>query len=223
MKEQILSQLANKIKNFKIIWVIAISIIATVLISGGIYIWQNSKIKIFEYNSRQRIISLQSQLTQSQNEYVNLTGQKLKCTESLIDNISYNLINDYCNINECLFNLNNSDYPLGISTATGYYSSIEKSDLEGTKKCDNFTITEGSKELVRAMVNLVNGGNTLHSLNNLGQPVVNLGLELINESEKQNIINSSVKNQIKLIVLNVTPKYAGVTACHPEIIVLRKK
>lgn len=218
MEKQTTSQSIKQAQSLKTAWVIVICAIVTALtVGGGIYFWQNSKLKTSEQKLQKRIVLLQNKLTQIQNE--NNTSR----TKTPVNNAIYNLINNLCTINECLFNRDNSNYPLGIAIIKGYYSPVERSAWGETKKCDSFTITGGSEELIRAMVNLVDIGNTVHSKNELNQPVINLGLGLISQSEKQSILNSTINNQIELIVLNESPLGMGVPACFQDVIVLRKK
>jgi len=139
------------------------------------------------------------------------------------NSVGYELINNYCTTDECLFNIGNSNYPLGSAVIKGYYSPVERSAWGETKKCDSFTITEGSEELIRAMVDLVDGGNTVHSKNELNQPVINLGIGLLSQTEKQSILNSTENNQVELIVLSDSPRGSGVPVCYQDVIVLRKK
>ncbi len=218
MEKQTTSQSIKQAQSLKTAWAIVVCAIVTALtVGGGIYFWQNSKLKTSEQKLQKRIVLLQNKLTQIQNE------NNISKTKTPVNNTTYNLINNLCTINECLFNRDNSNYPLGIAIIKGYYSPVERSAWGETKKCDSFTITGGSKELIRAMVNLVDIGNTVHSKNELNQPVINLGLGLISQSEKQSILDSTVNNQIELIVLSESPLGMGVPACFQDVIVLRKK
>ena len=224
MEEQTTSQPIKQFQSSKIIWVTVICAVVTALIAGGgIYLWQNSKLKTSEQKSQEQIILLQNQLAQIRSENNIFKNQKAKSSETSVNNITYDLINNHCTINECLFNRNNSNHPLGTAIIKGYYSPVERSAWGETKKCESFTITGGSEELIRAMVNLVDIGNTVHSKNELNQPVINLGLGLISQSEKQSILDSTVNNQIELIVLNDSPRGMEVPTCFQDVIVLRKK
>ena len=171
----------------------------------------------------QNFISELSSENRLKAQYDTLKIQQSGNDSTSASSMAYNLINGRCTTIECLFNIGNSNYPLGTAVIKGYYSPVERSAWEETMICDSFTITEGSKELIRAMIDLVDQGNAVHSKNQLNQPVINLGLELVSQSEKQSIFNSSVNNQIELIVLNDSPTDTGVPACYQDVMVLRKK
>lgn len=222
MEQEIQPQQVSQ--NKKLPLVVAISVLLTALIAGaGVYFWQKSKLGASEQGFRQQTTSLENQLSELQSEYNTLKNQKSGSTNTSVGSILYDLISGRCTTDECLFNIGNSNYPLGTAVIKGYYSPVERSAWEETKKCDAFTITAGSKELIRAMVDLVDQGNTVHSKNQMNQPVINLGFELISQSEKQSIFNSSVNNQIELVVLSDSPRESGVPVCYQDVIVLRKK
>ncbi len=222
MEEQITSQQPNQKQGFKSILIVIIAVALTALIVGAsVYFLQNSKLNLSEQESRQENTELQKQLTQLQSEYETL---KVSMSEAKNTNSAgYELINNYCSTDECLFNIGNSNYPLGSTVIKGYYSPVERSAWDETKKCDSFTITDGPVELTRAMIDLVDGGNTVHSKNKLNQPVINLGLDLLSQAEKQSILNSTENNQVELIVLSDSPRESGVPVCYQDVIVLRKK
>lgn len=211
MEQEIQSQ-QIRLKN-KLPLVVAVSILLTTLIVGaGAYFWQKSTLG-----------KIENQILQLKNEYNVLKNQKTENINVPANSVSYNLINSVCTTEECLFNIGNSNHPLGTAIIKGYYLSVERSAWGETKTCDSFTITGGSKELIRAMVDLVDQGNNVHSKNQLNQPVINLGLELIGQSERQVIFNSSLNNQIELIVLNDSPVARGASTCFQDVIVLRIK
>ncbi|HBR81031.1 MAG: hypothetical protein UX09_C0019G0006 [Candidatus Uhrbacteria bacterium GW2011_GWE2_45_35] len=189
-----------------------ILIIFILLVAGGVCLWQAANFKASEKNLQNQISSIEGQLSQIQGENSALVEQT---------NESFELINNYCSSVECLFNVNNSKYPLGLAVIEGYYSPVERTAWEETKECDSFTVTGGSEELIRVMVELVDGGNTVHSKNELGQPIINLGLDLISDSEFEAIKNSDLDNPIELTVLLTTPPDIGVEVCYRDVIVLR--
>ena len=198
------------IKNWKIV---IVGVVTAIIVGGGVCAWQYYNIQDFKSSSQQEINSLEVQLSQLQTEI----------PETPVYRTSYELMTEGCTQDECLFNINNSDYPLGTATIKGYYSPLEKTAWGETKTCDSFTITDGSEELIRAMVNLVDIGNSVHSKNELNQPVINLGFGTVGEPDKQAIFNSTSENQIELLVLNETPRGTEVPACWQDVWVLGVK
>jgi len=196
-------------------------IIMTIVMTGGIYYWQNLRVNLSLRRYQQENNELQKELTQLQGRYETLGSNKSNTNGA--NSVVYNLVNNRCFIDECLFNVSNSNYPLGSAVIKGYYSPVERSAWDETKKCDSFTITGGSDNLIRAMVDLVDSGNTIHSKNDLNQPVINLGLDLLSQREKQGIFKSNNDNQIELIVFNDSPRGVGVPVCYRDVVVLREK
>lgn len=197
MRQEVQDQSAGQNNNRP--FTVAVSILlASLVVAIGIYFWQKS-------SPVANGLNLQQQIT--------LDG-------------SYKLIGDKCTIDECLFNTSKNTfpyYPVGLAVIKGYYTAVEISAWEETRTCDSFTITSGSTELMQAMVDMVDEGSTVHSKNQLNQPVINLGLAILSPSEKQSILTSSINNQIELIVLRETPKEVGLPVCYPDVIVLRNK
>tara|TARA_Y100000310_G_C20548992_1_gene747079 strand:- start:232 stop:918 length:687 start_codon:yes stop_codon:yes gene_type:complete len=206
------------------IWKFVIVAIATAVVVGsGIYAWQYYNLQNVKSALQQQIGSLQSQFSQLQNEYDNIKSQQTETPAIPAYRTSYELTTERCTQDDCLFNKNNSDYPLGISTIKGYYSPLERTAWGETKTCDSFTITDGSEELIRAMVHLVDIGNSVHTKNELNQPVINLGFGVVGESDKQTILDSTQENQIELLVLSDSPIEAGVPVCWQDVWVLGVK
>lgn len=67
MEEQTNSQPARRDKNFKSIWAIVISVtVIALLVGGGVYLWQQSNLKLTEEKLQQQITQLQDQINQLQ-------------------------------------------------------------------------------------------------------------------------------------------------------------
>jgi|GEM_PF-2387764 len=190
-------------------------IIASLVSGGGVWWYMRGQVDLVSVMLSQRTSELESQLYQLRNEYDNIKNQQ--------NTTSYELISKECILDECLFNKNNSDYPLGAATIKGYYSPTERTAWGETKTCSSFTITGGSEELIRAMVHLVDVGNSVHTKNELNQPVINLGFSTVSESEKQAIFDSTSENQIEILVLSYSPLDRGVPVCHEDVWVLGVK
>ena len=72
------------------------------------------------------------------------------------------------------------DYPVGLATIQGYYTSIERLGFGDNKQiCDSFVITGGSDELIRSVLSLVNSGNGVYLKNERNQPVVSLDMNVL--------------------------------------------
>lgn len=134
---------------------------------------------------------------------------------------SYELINAQCTLDECLVNIGDSSYPLGTATISGYFTPVEREAFGEIKTCDSFTVTGGSDELIRAAVALVDSGNTVHSKNEFNQPVINLDLGLLSQTEKRKILQSAEIQLVELLVLRQSEGDRGVPVCYPYAQVLR--
>jgi len=173
--------------------------------------------------SQEQINNLNAQVQDLKKQNSELVKEKNDSEKTASNSTYYNLIDNNCDINGCLFNTKGSNYPGGIAVVKGYYSPVKRSAFEDTKTCDSFTITSGSQELIRAMVDLVDQGNGVHSKNQLNQPVINLGFGLINETEKKAILDSTTEKQIELLVFSGIPHGGGALLCTPDVTVLKNK
>lgn len=209
----------KQINSNKTVLAIVVSVIITILIvGGGIYVLQSSIVKETRQELEQRLSKVNDQLIETQNQFKKQIEIEEETKETL-----YELTDEYCSLDECLFNINQSVYPLGIATIKGYFSPVERTAWEETKTCDSFTVTGGSEEFTRAMIGLVDMGNTVHSKNELNQPVINLGWDMLNDAEKEIIKNSTVENQKELIVFKKSPGASGAPICYTDVTVLRVK
>lgn len=218
----------KKMQLSQIIWdnksmSIFVACVLALVVGYGVYFLANSNSGTNNDNVQEITEVSSDELLQMKSENDELKKQLSEKTTDSVSRDLYELVGGRCSTSECLFNMGNSNNPLGTAVIKGYYSPVERSAWEETKICDSFTITGGSKELIRTMVAMVDGGNTLHSKNTLNQPVINLGFNLVSQVEKQSILTSSVNNQIELIVLSDSPVGAGVPVCYPDVTVLRKK
>ncbi len=208
-------------KNKTWLWIIIVILVAG-LVGAGVYYWQNMKAKKMASMSEEKVRNeMQTKITEAENKTTDL-GNKLTEQQKNIETAinKFTLINDRCTAEECLFN-SNSNYPLGTAVIKGYYSSVERTAWDVTKKCDGFTITGGSQEIIRAMTDLVDKGNTVHSKNALNQPVINQGLSSISQQEKQIILNSTIKKPIDLLIFVDSPVEVGVPVCFEDATVLK--
>jgi cell division protein FtsL len=222
MEEPIMPQQSNQ--SSKVMLLVIITIIIAASVTGiSMYLWQNSKINVYQQKHQQENTQLQNQVSQLQSEKEILENQKSETNN--ISSSTYRLVNNDCSVDTCLFDIASNNYPIGTTAITGYYTSVERNawEKDETQTCDSFTITQGPEELIRRIVNLVDNGNTINSKNELNQPIINLGFELLSPTEKQEILNSTNNNQIELLVLTESPVEYGVSTCHHDTTVLRKK
>ncbi|MCG2698295.1 hypothetical protein L6307_04390 [Candidatus Parcubacteria bacterium] len=223
--EQQNEQPTEPVQSSKNIWVTIVVVIVTALIvGGGVYTWQRSNLKTTEQDLQQKIFSLQNQISQLQQQ--NNLVQKQQTQEvqktPVPQNLQgYELINGRCHKEECLFNRNNSNYPVGLAVIKGYYTKYLDKAWGEEKYCDSIIITDGTKELVDFFIRLVDGGNTVHDKNDLNQPIVNLNIGVLDNLEKQKFLNSTIDNPVELIVVNPGPLNGGVGACYSSIEILK--
>lgn len=184
-------------------------LLSVIVASLGTYFWQRSVLKEKE------------QSFQQQNNMLRDLYYQLRDENTHLENQGYYLVNSKCTSKECLFKIGDSNYLLGTAVVRGYYSPVERNAWGEAKICDGFTITDGSKEMIRAMVKLVDSGNTVHSKNYLNEPVINLELESLSQSEKNAIFKSSSENQIELLVFEDSPRQSGVGVCYRDVIVIK--
>ena len=137
---------------------------------------------------------------------VNLVKEKYQKKITQLENSlkkSYKLNHNGCSETECLFYNEINDEYLGNTSFWGYYTPTTKKRIfsEENVKCDSFTITVGGyNDTVARFVRMVDGGNTVNSLNENNDPVVNISLENLSQSDKQKILNSTPDSEV---VINV--------------------
>lgn len=204
-----------------IIIVIVTAVISGVIVGSAVYSWQQKINEEVKYSLDEKIkgltISLNQSLESQSGMQENLEAVKAGASDK------FDIKTEKCYQKGCLFNQENSNYPLGVSTIKGYYTQVERTAWDETLVCDDFVVTNGPEELISNLVELVEIGNKVHSLNEEGQPVINLDFQSLTEDEQEKISDSTKDKQVELIVFSPSPPNAGVSACHPEVEVLRVK
>ncbi len=138
------------------------------------------------------------------------------------ETFKYELVSDYCRHGQCLFAGAGGNVLIGIAILKGYFARVERSAWGETQICDSFVITSGSKALIDFYLSLIDGGNTVNSKNELNQPIINLDLSGLSDSEKQKLLESTAKDPIPLVVLSFKPAKEGeVGACYSFIEILK--
>lgn len=214
--EQPNEQPIESVQSSKNIWVIAVTVIITALIiGGGVYAWQRSTLINTKQILEQQISMLQNQINQLEQ------GQQQNDTPNQRTPEGYKLINDNCTREECLFSIYTSK-PLGMATIRGYYTKIDKIDWdEKPITCESFVITTGSQPIIKTYLDLVDKGNGLPSKNELGQPIVNIGLNELNDIEKNKILLSNKDETVELEILEHSTKTGGAPACFSSFSIIK--
>lgn len=128
------------------------------------------------------------------------------------NNNRYNLI-DSCSKKGCVFT--GPEAVEGFGYFKGYYKTRKTLDYWGDVPvtCDTFVVTEGNTELVKDLKSWVDKGNSINTINEKNQLVVNISFEGLNKAEESAIKNATEKNPVQLGVIRVTPVGRGVPAC----------
>jgi hypothetical protein len=133
---------------------------------------------------------------------------------------NFSLILGECAREECLFR-EDINYPVGIATISGYYTQIERNGFDGSKKCDSFVIVDGSKEIIRSILSLIDEGNGVYLKNDLNQPVISLDLNVLEDSEKRALIGSTPDKLVDLLILAHQPEPRSAPTCGTRFEILK--
>ncbi|KUK79065.1 MAG: hypothetical protein XD95_0636 [Microgenomates bacterium 39_7] len=215
----------NQISNTKSVkWIMISAILITALIAGAaVYFWQSSIQSLAQQEIEEEKAELQSKLDRSL-AINKMQESKLPSRDESNHDDNYSIdisLNDPCTVYDCLFYDERGGYYVGSAVITGYYVQKEKSAWGETVTCDCFTITEGSEKLIQSIIDRVNSGNALHSLNDLNQPVINIMFDSLSQFDREKLLNSSENNQLEISILIETPPHIGAPACFSNTNVLR--
>lgn len=123
-------------------------------------------------------------------------------------------INNSCDKNSCLFEDKSNDAVIGFATVEGYYQSYDKKDWgEVDVKCDAIVVTKGNTALIDNLLKWVKQGNTINSINDKGELILNINLGSISENYQRQIKSSTISNPIKLDVIRILPQGRGALSC----------
>ncbi len=205
----------EKAGTVKLVIIIVSSVLVTALVVAiGFYLWQQQELKVSEQGLQKTIESLQAQNGQNSSE---LQDEIVE-----LRNIwKYRMVSSDCSQEECLFDIDNGIYPLGIAAVKGYYLPLERTGWGGDKTCDSFVVTGGSEVFASAFVSLVDSGNTVQSKNELNQPIINLALDTVDSADREKVLNSTENAQIKLVALNSSPQQRAAPVCFSFIDILK--
>lgn len=139
--------------------------------------------------------------------------------------VAYERISGDCSTEECLFKTEyagEGNYPVGIATIIGYYTQVERFSFGDTKEtCDSLVIVSGSRGIIESVLALVDSGNSVYSKNESNQPVINLDLNVLDEVETRQILNSTIDGPVELIVLAGVPGHRGAPICFTRFEILK--
>lgn len=138
--------------------------------------------------------------------------------------MGYDLIG-VCTREECLLRMEKlPEYPVGLATLRGFYTQVEQKWFDGKMYlCDSFVVVEGSPELVRAYLSLVEEGNTVYSKDKQGRLVFSLNMDGLTEEEKSRILSSTQESTVELLVLARPATFMGAPPCYSHLDILRVK
>lgn len=116
------------------------------------------------------------------------------------------------------------EYPVGLATLRGFYTQVEQKWFDDKMYlCDSFVVVEGSSELVRAYLSLVEEGNTVYSKDAQGRLLFSLNMDGLNEEERLRILSSTPQNPVELLVLARPATFTGAPPCYSHLDILKVK
>ena len=90
-----------------------------------------------------------------------------------------------------------------------------------TKLCDSFVIVDGSQELIRSYLSLIEAGNGINSKNGLNQPIISLDLNKVDAKDKQKILSATKDRMIELLLLSPIPPGMGAPTCYSPVQIIK--
>ena len=129
----------------------------------------------------------------------------------------YELINK-CSSHSCLFVKEGA--PAGYAKLVGHYLEYDSIDWGDTPvRCTGFMVTDGNETLINHFNDWINKGNVLHKIID-EKLVVNIDVDNLDESLKNQIISSTENNPIELGVIRITSPNRGASTCENIIEVI---
>lgn len=123
---------------------------------------------------------------------------------------NYKLFGITCDLHECLFvESGEEDFPIGIATLKGYYSTIETSWFDNKKYvCDGFAIVGGSM----AIYGFFRNDAHVNGKNEQAHALIMLDLETISKPDADLIKASSAGKPIDLLIYLPSPAHRGLSS-----------
>lgn len=129
-----------------------------------------------------------------------------------------------CTIEECLFRSRGmhpgKNWLTGVAIIEGYYVKVTRTSFGITKTCDGFVITGGSQTMIDSIVGLLEGGNGIYSLTDLGWPIAIIDLESTNQDVMNKIATSSQSVPVRIIGFWPTAEGRSYAVCESPLIIL---
>lgn len=131
------------------------------------------------------------------------------------DNVALpSILNDRCEVSECLIKLPYEDLPRGIAEVKGYFLPIEREAYWSKEVCNGFVITEGPEVVLQELLALIDeDGNTLNTKNDLNQVIINLDFDDISTNEENTIRVSSPTSIVSLRLFLRFPEPTDAPVC----------
>jgi hypothetical protein len=160
-------------------------------------------------------------LTSTQNNSKDARSTQVSPTITVVNNSplprtfeGFILYNGRCDKYNCLFTSKESKYlVLGLATISGFYTSIQKTAWNETKQCDNFVITGGNTGVIDYILFLIDEANTVNTINEIGQPIINIDVDSLSQEKKQILFSSTNKKPISLTLVSTLGIGTEVPVC----------
>lgn len=96
----------------------------------------------------------------------------------------------------------------------GYYKSLERTAWGVKAMCDVLVVTGGDSLLISTLEDMVERGNTVNSLDENGNLLMNIETEKLSVQDSERILNSTVSNPANLLVAEKVPEGRAASVCH---------
>lgn len=123
-------------------------------------------------------------------------------------------IDGKCSSQGCLFADPSNDAVIGFGSLDGYYVQNPKKDMDGVDVlCDSLAITGGSAELIKHFTKWVLSGNTLNTINEDKELLVNVNFDGLSNQARELITASTRAAPVALDVVRILPVGSDAAAC----------
>jgi hypothetical protein len=131
------------------------------------------------------------------------------------------LIDGICDMYNCLFDYKVRQFlPMGLATLVGNYDSLTRTAYTETKQCNNFIIMRGNNYFIDSILSLINDGNGINTSNNLGQPIININIDLLTKDELTLLLASKNSHPISITIISKRYEPRSAPVCHSLFTVL---
>lgn len=190
----------NQVGHGEVIQMLIVSAIIGSIFIAGTYLWQEVKNQKYTNELIAKIDNI----------------SKIIEVEEMKDE-GYQLLDNVCNTDQCLFIHPKYNNVYGVGYLTGYYTEYLDKFFGDEKSCDSFTITDGNQELISTVIDMVDSGNAIYHKNELGQPIINFSLTHLSEDQKNIFLNSTEDNPVEVIVSKTYDERAPYYLCFTQM------